>query len=111
MTSPLGRLVLNPDVTVRSRGVMEKCNLCVQRIQLGKNQALLQRRPLADGDIATACQQACPTGAIVFGDLAGSRIAASRSCSRAGAPTACSRSWGRGPTSATSRRSQREETA
>jgi molybdopterin-containing oxidoreductase family iron-sulfur binding subunit len=70
MTSPLGRLVLNPDVTVRSRGVMEKCNLCVQRVQLGKNQALLQRRPLADGDIATACQQACPTGAIVFGDLA-----------------------------------------
>jgi molybdopterin-containing oxidoreductase family iron-sulfur binding subunit len=76
MTSPLGRLVLNPDVTVRSRGVMEKCNLCVQRIQLGKNQALLQRRPLADGDVATACQQACPTGAIVFGDLAdaGSRV-------------------------------------
>jgi molybdopterin-containing oxidoreductase family iron-sulfur binding subunit len=76
MTSPLGRLVLNPDVTVRSRGVMEKCNLCVQRIQLGKNQALLQRRPMADGDVATACQQACPTGAIVFGDLAddGSRV-------------------------------------
>jgi len=70
MQSPLGRLVLNPDVTVRSRGVMEKCNLCVQRIQLGKNQALLQRRPVADGDVATACQQACPTGAIVFGDLA-----------------------------------------
>jgi Fe-S-cluster-containing dehydrogenase component len=70
MTSPLGRLVLNPDVTVRSRGVMEKCNLCVQRIQLGKNQALLQRRAVADGDVATACQQACPTGAIVFGDLA-----------------------------------------
>ena len=69
MQSPLGRLVLNPDVTVRSRGVMEKCNLCVQRIQLGKNQALLQRRPIADGDVATACQQACPTGAIVFGDL------------------------------------------
>jgi len=68
MQSPLGRLVLNPDVTVRSRGVMEKCNLCVQRIQLGKNQAVLQRRPMADGDVATACQQACPTGAIVFGD-------------------------------------------
>jgi len=76
MTSPLGRLVLNPDVTVRSRGVMEKCNLCVQRIQLGKNQALLQRRPIADGDVATACQQACPTGAITFGDLAdaGSKV-------------------------------------
>jgi molybdopterin-containing oxidoreductase family iron-sulfur binding subunit len=76
MTSPLGRLVLNPDVTVRSRGVMEKCNLCVQRIQLGKNQALLQRREIADGDVATACQQSCPTGAIVFGDRAdpGSRV-------------------------------------
>ena len=70
MTNPLGRLVLNPDVTVRSRGVMEKCNLCVQRIQLSKNQALLQRREIADGDVATACQQSCPTGAIVFGDLA-----------------------------------------
>jgi Fe-S-cluster-containing dehydrogenase component/anaerobic selenocysteine-containing dehydrogenase len=76
MTSPLGRLVLNPDVTVRSRGVMEKCNLCVQRVQLAKNQALLQRRPMADVDVATACQQSCPTGAIVFGDLAdaGSRV-------------------------------------
>jgi len=69
MASPLGRLVLNPDVTVRSRGVMEKCTLCVQRIQLGKNQATLERRPIADGDVATACQQSCPTGAIVFGDL------------------------------------------
>jgi molybdopterin-containing oxidoreductase family iron-sulfur binding subunit len=78
MTSPLGRLVLNPDVTVRSRGVMEKCNLCVQRIQLGKNQALLQRRPLADGDVATACQQACPTGAIVFGDLSDSQSRVSK---------------------------------
>jgi molybdopterin-containing oxidoreductase family iron-sulfur binding subunit len=69
MTSPLGRLVLNPDVTVRSRGVMEKCSLCVQRVQLAKNQALQERRPMADGDVQTACQQSCPTGAIVFGDL------------------------------------------
>jgi molybdopterin-containing oxidoreductase family iron-sulfur binding subunit len=76
MTSPLGRLVLNPDVTVRSRGVMEKCSLCVQRIQLAKNQALQERRPVADGDVRTACQQSCPTGAIVFGDLQdpGSRV-------------------------------------
>ena len=59
---PARRLVLNPDVTVRSRGVMEKCTLCVQRIQLGKNQALLQRRPLADGDVETACQQSVPDG-------------------------------------------------
>jgi Fe-S-cluster-containing dehydrogenase component len=69
MMSPVGRLVLNPDVTVRTRGVMEKCSLCVQRIQLGKNQALQERREMADGDVRTACQQSCPTGAIVFGDL------------------------------------------
>ncbi|MGZ4845736.1 MAG: 4Fe-4S dicluster domain-containing protein, partial [Candidatus Angelobacter sp.] len=69
MESPLGRMVLNPDVAVRSRGVMEKCSLCVQRIQLGKNAALQGKRELADGDVQTACQQACPTQAIVFGDL------------------------------------------
>jgi molybdopterin-containing oxidoreductase family iron-sulfur binding subunit len=69
MQSPLGRLVLNPDVAVRSRGVMEKCSLCVQRIQLAKNQALQGQRALADGDIQTACQQSCPTEAVVFGDL------------------------------------------
>jgi molybdopterin-containing oxidoreductase family iron-sulfur binding subunit len=49
---------------------MEKCSLCVQRIQLGKNQALKDKRAIADGDIVTACQQSCPTGAITFGDLA-----------------------------------------
>ena len=69
MATPLGRMVLNPDVVVRSRGVMEKCSLCVQRIQLAKNTALQQKRHLAEGDIKTACQQACPTSAIVFGDL------------------------------------------
>jgi molybdopterin-containing oxidoreductase family iron-sulfur binding subunit len=69
MESPLGRMVLNPDVAVRSRGVMEKCSLCVQRIQLAKNTALQGERPLADGEIQTACQQACPAQAIVFGDL------------------------------------------
>jgi MoCo/4Fe-4S cofactor protein with predicted Tat translocation signal len=69
MTSPLGRMVLNPDVVVRSRGVMEKCTMCVQRIQLAKNIALQGKRELAEGDIQTACQQACPTQAIVFGDL------------------------------------------
>lgn len=66
--SDLGTLVLNPDVTVRSRGVMEKCSMCVQRIQEGKLEADLDARPLIDGDIQTACQQACPTDAIVFGD-------------------------------------------
>ena len=76
MESPLGRMVLNPDVVVRTRGVMEKCSLCVQRIQLAKNGALQGKRELADGDIMTACQQACPTQAIVFGDLkdSGSRV-------------------------------------
>jgi molybdopterin-containing oxidoreductase family iron-sulfur binding subunit len=69
MTDPVGRMVLNPDVTVRSRGVMEKCSLCVQRIQSAKNGAAATGRPLADGDIVTACQQACPTRAIVFGDV------------------------------------------
>jgi molybdopterin-containing oxidoreductase family iron-sulfur binding subunit len=55
---------------------MEKCSLCVQRIQLAKNQALQERRAVADGDVQTACQQSCPTGAIVFGDLQdpGSRV-------------------------------------
>jgi molybdopterin-containing oxidoreductase family iron-sulfur binding subunit len=69
MANPVGRLVLNPDVTVRSRGVMEKCSLCVQRIHAAKNAAVQREAPVADGDIKTACQQACPAGAIVFGDL------------------------------------------
>jgi molybdopterin-containing oxidoreductase family iron-sulfur binding subunit len=69
MASPLGRMVLNPDVTVRSRGVMEKCSLCVQRIQLAKNTALKHKTHVVDGDVKTACEQACPTQAIVFGDL------------------------------------------
>jgi MoCo/4Fe-4S cofactor protein with predicted Tat translocation signal len=65
----LGRMVLNPDVVVRSRGVMEKCSMCVQRIQGGKLEAKKAERKLKDGEIKTACQQACPTNAIVFGDL------------------------------------------
>lgn len=62
------QLVLNPDVTTRSRGVMEKCSMCIQRIQSGKLAAKLDKRALKDGDIKTACQQVCPANAIVFGD-------------------------------------------
>ncbi|MCW5911869.1 MAG: TAT-variant-translocated molybdopterin oxidoreductase [Cyclobacteriaceae bacterium] len=69
MNTDLGRMVLNPDVTVRSRGVMEKCSFCVQRIQSGKLNAKKERRPLKDGEVVTACQAACSTGAILFGDM------------------------------------------
>ncbi|HZY78821.1 MAG TPA: TAT-variant-translocated molybdopterin oxidoreductase [Cyclobacteriaceae bacterium] len=65
----LGRMVLNPDVTVRSRGVMEKCSFCAQRIQLGKLNAKKERRPLKDGEVDVACATACTSGAIVFGDM------------------------------------------
>lgn len=69
MTEDLTRMVLNPDVTVRSRGVIEKCSFCVQKIQGGKLAAKKEGRKLKDGDIKTACQAACATGAIVFGDV------------------------------------------
>jgi molybdopterin-containing oxidoreductase family iron-sulfur binding subunit len=64
----LRRMALNPDVVVRSRGVMEKCSMCVHRIEEGRATANREGRPLADGDIQTACQQSCPSQAIVFGD-------------------------------------------
>jgi molybdopterin-containing oxidoreductase family iron-sulfur binding subunit len=66
----LQSLMMNPDVSIRSRGVMEKCTYCVQRIQNTKIQAKNEgRRPIGPNEITTACQDACPTSAIKFGDL------------------------------------------
>jgi molybdopterin-containing oxidoreductase family iron-sulfur binding subunit len=69
MNDELTRMVLNPDVTVRSRGVMEKCSFCIQRTQAAKLTAKKDGRILADGDAKTACQQACAGDAIVFGNV------------------------------------------
>ena len=64
----LGRMVLNPDVTVRTRGVMEKCSMCVQNIQAAKLVAKMDGRPVSDEDVSSVCGDACPSGAIIFGD-------------------------------------------
>lgn len=69
MNSNLGKMVLNPDVVVRTRGVVEKCSFCVQRIQEAKLIAKNENRELKDGDIRPACMQSCPASAMVFGDL------------------------------------------
>ncbi len=69
MNDDLTRMVLNPDVTVRSRGVMEKCSFCVQKLQAAKLDAKKENRTLQDGDAKTACQMACPADAIVFGNV------------------------------------------
>jgi MoCo/4Fe-4S cofactor protein with predicted Tat translocation signal len=68
MNDDLTRMVLNPDVTVRSRGVIEKCSFCVQRLQDGKLKAKKENRPLVDADVTTACQAACASGCITFGN-------------------------------------------
>ncbi len=77
MNNELGRMVLNPDVVVRSRGVMEKCSFCIQKTQLTILNAKKEGRPVADGEFETACSSACPTGAMVFGDVndASSKVA------------------------------------
>jgi len=74
----------NPDVTVRGRGVMEKCTYCIQRIEAATVQADIENRPIVDGEVMTACQQACPAKAITFGNLAdgGSAVRKQRSSER-----------------------------
>ncbi|HVK06740.1 MAG TPA: TAT-variant-translocated molybdopterin oxidoreductase [Armatimonadaceae bacterium] len=66
---PVLKLAANPDVTVRGRGVMEKCTYCVQRINVARIEAKKEEREIRDGEVVTACQQACPTRTIIFGDL------------------------------------------
>jgi molybdopterin-containing oxidoreductase family iron-sulfur binding subunit len=63
------KLSRNPDVSVRSRGVMEKCSYCIQRITAARIEADKENRPIRDGEVVTACQQACPASAIIFGNL------------------------------------------
>jgi molybdopterin-containing oxidoreductase family iron-sulfur binding subunit len=67
--TPTLKLLRNPNVTVRSRGVMEKCTYCVQRINEARIQAKTQDREIRDGEVVTACQAVCPSQAIVFGDI------------------------------------------
>ncbi|RZK25414.1 MAG: 4Fe-4S dicluster domain-containing protein, partial [Flavobacterium sp.] len=69
MNDDLGRMVLNPDVNVRSRGVMEKCSMCIQMTQLTILTAKREGRPIKDGEFQTACSAACSSGAMIFGDV------------------------------------------
>ena len=83
-TPEIGKMANNPDVTVRSRGVMEKCTYCVQRINAGRIHAKLEERVIVDGEVRTACQQACPAGAIEFGNILeeGARVVAAKKSDR-----------------------------
>jgi len=74
----LQALVMNPEVTVRGRGVMEKCTYCIQRVEGAKINAIKEGRSVADGDVVTACQSACPTRAIEFGDISDPKSAVSK---------------------------------
>jgi len=69
MNNDLGKMVLNPDVNVRSRGVMEKCSMCIQKTQKTILDAKREGRTIQDGEFQTACSAACNTGAMVFGDV------------------------------------------
>lgn len=69
MNNDLGRMVLNPDVVVRTRGVMEKCSMCIQMTQFTILEAKKEGRRLEDGELQTACSKACATNAIAFGDM------------------------------------------
>jgi molybdopterin-containing oxidoreductase family iron-sulfur binding subunit len=77
-------LLLNPDVTVRGQGVMEKCTFCIQRIENGRQVAKDEKRPIADGEVTPACAQTCPTKAITFGNLKDDESAASKQADEGG---------------------------
>jgi molybdopterin-containing oxidoreductase family iron-sulfur binding subunit len=81
--TPFAQLAHNPEVTVRARGVMEKCTFCVQRIRTAEQRARIESRPLRRDEVNTACAQACATGAITFGDLSDPGSAVSRASARA----------------------------